>query len=52
MAVAAAVFGAAMLLFATTPGIGVAFPLALLVGFSSVWFMTASTAMMQLRSTG
>ena len=50
MAVAAAVFGAAMLLFATTPGIGVAFPLALLVGFSSVWFMTASTAMMQLRS--
>ena len=50
MAVAAAVFGVAMLLFATAPGVSVAFPLALLVGFASVWFMTASTAMMQLRS--
>ena len=50
MAVAAMVFGVAMLLFSTAPGVGAAYPLALLVGFSSVWFMTASTAMMQLRS--
>jgi MFS family permease len=50
IAAAALVFGVAMLLFATAPGLGVAFPLALVVGFASVWFMTASTAMMQLRS--
>jgi MFS family permease len=50
MAIAAVVFGVAMLIFATAPGVSLAFPLALLVGFSSVWFMTASTAMMQLRS--
>jgi len=50
MAVAAMVFGVAMLLFATAPNVAVAYPLALLVGFASVWFMTASTAMMQLRS--
>ena len=31
-------------------GLGVAFPLALLVGFSSMWFMTASTAIVQLRA--
>ena len=31
-------------------GVALAYPLALLVGFTSVWFMTASTAMMQLRS--
>jgi MFS family permease len=51
MAIAAAIFGAAMLVFATAPTVGFAFPLALLVGFASVWFMTASTAMMQLRAT-
>jgi MFS family permease len=51
MAIAAAIFGAAMLVFATAPNVRVAFPLALLVGFASVWFMTASTAMMQLRAT-
>jgi MFS family permease len=39
-----------MLLFASTPGVSLAYPLALLVGFASVWFVTASTAMMQLRS--
>jgi predicted MFS family arabinose efflux permease len=50
MAVAAMVFGIAMLLFSTAPDVAIAFPLALLVGFSSVWFMTASTAMMQLRA--
>jgi MFS family permease len=47
---AAMVFGIAMLLFSTAPGVMAAYPLALLVGFASVWFMTASTAMMQLRS--
>ncbi|MFI5056338.1 MAG: MFS transporter [Actinomycetota bacterium] len=50
MCTAAAVFGVAMLLFASTPGVSFAYPLALLVGFASVWFVTASTAMMQLRS--
>jgi MFS family permease len=50
MSGAALVFGVAMLLFATTPRVAFAYPLALLVGFASVWFMTASTAMMQLRS--
>jgi MFS family permease len=50
MATAAMVFGVAMLLFSTAPRVSVAFPLAFLVGFASVWFMTASTAMMQLRS--
>jgi len=51
MAYAAIVFGSAMIVFATAPTVAVAFPLALAVGFSSVWFMTASTAMMQLRSS-
>jgi len=50
IAFASLVFGVAMLLFALTPRLAVAFPLALLVGCSSVGFMTASTAMMQLRS--
>ena len=50
MAWAGFAFGLAMLLFATSPNVSLAYPLALLVGFSSVWFMTASTAMMQLRS--
>jgi MFS family permease len=51
MAFAGIVFGVAMVVFATAPTVSVAFPLALAVGFSSVWFMTASTAMMQLRSS-
>ncbi|MFL5737336.1 MAG: MFS transporter [Actinomycetota bacterium] len=50
MATSALVFGVAMLAFSTAPDVAVAYPLALLVGFASVWFMTASTAMMQLRS--
>ena len=51
ISVAAAVFGGAMLLFAAAPTIGLAFPLALVLGFASVWFLTATTAMMQLRSS-
>jgi MFS family permease len=50
IAAAASLFGATMLVFALTPKLGYAFPLALVVGFTSVWFMTASTVMMQLRS--
>jgi MFS family permease len=50
MAIAAAIFGVAMIVFATAPSVSVAFPLALVVGFASVWFMTASTAMMQLHA--
>jgi MFS family permease len=51
MSAAAVVFGMAMLLFATAPNVGVGYVLALALGFSSVWFLTASTAMMQLRSS-
>jgi MFS family permease len=50
MAIAAGIFGIAMIVFATSPSVSVAFPLALVVGFASVWFMTASTAMMQLHA--
>lgn len=50
IATSATLFGVTMLVFALTPKLGAAFPLALVVGFTSVWFMTASTVMMQLRS--
>jgi MFS family permease len=50
VAIAAAGFGAAMLLFATAPSLGVAFPFALLVGMSSIAFMTASTSIVQTRA--
>jgi MFS family permease len=48
--VSAAAFGAAMLLLASTPGLAWAFPVGLLVGGGSIAFMTASTAIVQLRS--
>jgi MFS family permease len=47
---AAFAFGVAMCLFAGAPGLAVAFPLGVLVGAASVWFMTSSTAIMQLRA--
>jgi len=50
LVVAAAAFGAAMTLLAAMPGVGSAFPVAVLVGFTSVVFMTSSTAIVQLRA--
>ena len=48
--VGAAVFGVAMLVFSMSPGLVASFPFAVLVGFSSILFMTASTAIVQVRS--
>ncbi len=48
--VGSALFGVAMLLFSLAPGLIAAFPLAILVGFTSIIFMTTSTAIVQLRS--
>jgi MFS family permease len=47
---AAFAFGVAMLLFAAAPNLLVAFPVALAVGLTSIAFMTASTAIVQVRS--
>jgi len=47
---AAGGFGLAMLALAATPGLGLAFPVAMLVGLFSIMFMTASTAVVQLRA--
>jgi MFS family permease len=44
-------FGLAMLVFAAMPNLLSAFPVALLVGFTSIAFMTASTAIVQVRAT-
>ncbi len=43
-------FGASMLLLALTPSIPFAYPIGILVGISSITFMTSSTAIVQLRS--
>jgi MFS family permease len=43
-------FGVTMCLFAGSPSLAVAFPLGVVVGAASVWFMTTSTAIMQLRA--
>jgi MFS family permease len=43
-------FGAAMALLAVVPGVGLAFPVGLLVGFGSITFLTTSTAIVQLRA--
>ena len=48
--VASTAFGAAMLLFAGAPTLAVAFPLAVLVGATSMTFMTSATAIVQLRA--
>jgi predicted MFS family arabinose efflux permease len=49
--VASAAFGVAMMIFASAPNLGAAFPIALIVGLTSVAFMTASTAIVQVRSS-
>jgi MFS family permease len=43
-------FGAAVLIFASSPQLLTAFPIALLVGFTSVSFMATSTAIVQVRA--
>jgi MFS family permease len=43
-------FGVAMLLLAAAPSLGFAFPIGALMGLASITFMTASTAIVQLRS--
>ena len=48
--VGSAAFGAAMFVFAGAPTLAIAFPLAVLVGATSMTFMTTSTAIVQLRA--
>ena len=48
--VGAAIFGVAMLVFSASPGLFASFPFAIFVGFSSILFMTASTAIVQMRA--
>ena len=43
-------FGVAMLLLSVTPNVPVTFPIGILVGVSSIAFMTTSTAIVQLRA--
>ena len=50
LVIASAAFGLAMLLFAAAPTLILSFPIAVLVGVTSVSFMTASTAIVQMRS--
>jgi len=47
---AALAFGVSMLLLALAPGLGLLLPAALLVGLTSIGFLTASTAIVQLRA--
>jgi MFS family permease len=48
--VASAAFGVAMLVFGAMPTLAWTFPAAVVVGFTSIAFMTASTAIVQVRS--
>jgi MFS family permease len=48
--VAAAGFGVSMLALAAVPTLALAFPVAVVMGFVSIAFMTASTAIVQVRS--
>lgn len=50
VAVSAAMFGVTMLLLAGSPVLAVAFPMGLLMGAASILFMTASTAIVQVRA--
>ena len=43
-------FGIAMLLLAVTPSVPFTYPIGMIVGISSITFMTTSTAIMQLRA--
>jgi MFS family permease len=46
----AGLFGISMMLLAVSPTLATSFPAAIFVGFASIMFMTASTAIVQLRS--
>jgi MFS family permease len=46
----AAVFGVSMLVFSIVPNLGWAFPVGIVLGAASIGFMTASTAIVQMRS--
>lgn len=46
----AGAFGVAMLVLAIVPNVGFAFPVVLLIGISSVTYMTATTAIVQVRA--
>src|SRR5947209_584379 len=46
----AAAFGASSLLLAAAPSVAATFPIVAVVGFSSIVFMTATTAIVQLRA--
>ncbi|MEO6124696.1 MAG: MFS transporter [Ilumatobacteraceae bacterium] len=48
--IASAGFGVSMLLLAATPNVAATIPIGVLMGFASITFMTASTAIVQLRS--
>lgn len=48
--VASGGFGVSMLLLAASPTLGIAFPIAVAVGWTSIAFMTASTAIVQVRA--
>ncbi|MGI8756728.1 MAG: MFS transporter [Acidimicrobiales bacterium] len=47
----AAAFGVSMLLFAAAPNLGLVFPASILLGLSSIAFMTSSTAIVQLKAS-
>jgi MFS family permease len=48
--VGAGAFGASMLVLSAVPNVGATFPVAALVGFTSIVFMTATTAIVQIRA--
>jgi MFS family permease len=48
--VGAAAFGCSMLVFAASPNLASAFPIGIVMGFTSIIFMTASTAIVQMRA--
>src|SRR5439155_24866893 len=50
IATASLTFGASMLVFSVMPNLVTAFPIVLAVGFTSVLFMTGSTAIVQVRA--
>ena len=50
LSLASAGFGTAMLLLAAAPTLAAAFPVALLVGFGSIAFLTTATTILQLRA--
>jgi MFS family permease len=48
--IASTAFGIAMFVLAASPSLAIAFPLGIALGFTSISFMTASTAIVNLRS--